>query len=328
MVMVRPRTARWLVLGLGALLVGALGATGLQAEEGRQVEVIYDGVRQTLITRSATVRDVLLERHIFVGPFDEVTPPVDTEITHGMRIEVRRAIPVTLIADGQESRIYTVGRTPREVFARAGIEVGPNDRVFPGIDDEVAPRERVRVIRIREEIVTERRTVPPPLIQRLNRDAFPLRYRVVSPGRPGRVEVVYRVRFADGQAVKRTRLDRRILQPSQPRIVHLGHAYVPSRAALRRLPSMLVEATAYAPFYGPGVGGITFTGMRAQRGVIAVDPRVIPLGTIVYVEGYGTAIAADTGGAIRGRRIDVCLDTPREAYQWGRRWVRIWILGR
>jgi 3D (Asp-Asp-Asp) domain-containing protein len=328
MVTVRTRSTRWFAPGIIALLVGAMAIPSVQAEEGHQVEVIYSGHRQTLITKSPTVRAVLLERRIFLGPFDEVTPPVDTQITHGMLIEVRRAIPVILIADGQESRIYTVGRTPREIFARAGIEVGPKDRVFPGIDDEVAPRQRVRVIRIREQIVTERRTVPPPLIQRLHRDAFPARYRVVSPGRAGRVEVVYRVRFADGQAVKRTRLDRRVLQPSQPRIVHLGHAYVPSRAALRRLPSMLVEATAYAPFYGPGVGGITFTGMRAQRGVIAVDPRVIPLGTIVYVEGYGTAIAADTGGAIRGRRIDVCLDTPREAYQWGRRWVRIWILGR
>jgi 3D (Asp-Asp-Asp) domain-containing protein len=328
MAMVGARGARWLALGLVALLAGALGAYGAQAEEGHQVELIDDGRAELLITKNSTVRALLVERGILLGPFDEVNPPLDTEITHGMRIEIRRAIAVTLIADGQESEIHTVARTPREILSRLGIEVGPKDKVFPGVASRVRSGDRVRVIRIREEIAAQRQTVPPPTIQRLNRAAFPARYRVASAGTPGLVEIVYRVRFADGQLVQRTRIDRRILRPSRPRIVHLGHSYIPSRAALARRPSMIVEATAYAPFYGPGVGGITATGMRAQRGVIAVDPRVIPLGTIVYVEGYGTAIAADTGGAIRGRRIDVCLDTPREAYQWGRRWVRIWILGR
>ena len=60
--------------------------------------------------------------------------------------------------------------------------------------------------------------------------------------------------------------------------------------------------------------------------VIAVDPNVIELGTKVYVEGYGYAIAGDTGGAIKGNKIDVFIPTKSEAYKWGRKNVKITIV--
>lgn len=90
-----------------------------------------------------------------------------------------------------------------------------------------------------------------------------------------------------------------------------------------------VEATAYTA-YCTGCSGITATGVNLKANphakVIAVDPNTIPLGTEVYVEGYGYAVAADTGGAINGNRIDVHLPTKNEAYSWGRKNVTITIL--
>ncbi|OZU89667.1 cell wall-binding protein [Virgibacillus indicus] len=90
-----------------------------------------------------------------------------------------------------------------------------------------------------------------------------------------------------------------------------------------------VEATAYTA-YCAGCSGITATGVNLKANphakVISVDPNVIPLGTEVYVEGYGYAVAADTGGAINGNRIDVHLPTKSEAYSWGRRTVTVTIL--
>jgi len=80
--------------------------------------------------------------------------------------------------------------------------------------------------------------------------------------------------------------------------------------------SFTVESTAYC------LGGTTATGMPVGRGIIAVDPSVIPLGSRVHVSGYGDAIAADTGGAIQGNIIDVWLPCG-EAYSWGRRSVTI-----
>ncbi|MGB9887904.1 MAG: 3D domain-containing protein [Moorellales bacterium] len=85
---------------------------------------------------------------------------------------------------------------------------------------------------------------------------------------------------------------------------------------------MEVLATAYAPG-DDGVDGITATGLPVDRGVVAVDPRIIPLGSVVYVPGYGYALACDVGGAIRGRRVDVYFADRSEAIAWGIRRVRV-----
>lgn len=90
-----------------------------------------------------------------------------------------------------------------------------------------------------------------------------------------------------------------------------------------------VSASAYTANCN-GCSGITSTGINLKRNpdakVIAVDPSIIPLGTKVYVEGYGYAIAGDTGGAIKGNKIDVFFPSKSEAYKWGRKDVKIKIL--
>lgn len=92
----------------------------------------------------------------------------------------------------------------------------------------------------------------------------------------------------------------------------------------RYLKVMEVKSTAYAP--ASALGNITYSGTRVRRGVVAVDPRVIPLGTRMYVEGYGYAIAEDIGGAIKGNKLDVAFLTLGECYQWGVRNVKVYIL--
>lgn len=90
-----------------------------------------------------------------------------------------------------------------------------------------------------------------------------------------------------------------------------------------------MRATAYTPgpeSCGASADGITSTGHRAGVGIAAVDPRVIPLGSLLYVEGYGYAWALDVGGAIKGKRIDLCVDQVEEAMRWGIRTVRVHIL--
>ena len=89
--------------------------------------------------------------------------------------------------------------------------------------------------------------------------------------------------------------------------------------------TLRVTATAYSP-QDPGLGKYTARGHRVSRGIIAVDPRVIPLGTRVYIPGYGEAVADDTGGAIKGNRIDIAFDTHREAINFGRQTIDIYII--
>lgn len=92
---------------------------------------------------------------------------------------------------------------------------------------------------------------------------------------------------------------------------------------------LTMEATAYTASC-EGCSGITKTGINLienpDQKVISVDPNVIPLGSKVYVEGYGEAIAGDTGGAIKGNKIDIFIPTKEEAIQWGRKSVKVQIL--
>ena len=88
---------------------------------------------------------------------------------------------------------------------------------------------------------------------------------------------------------------------------------------------MSMEATAYLPTDG-SAAGLTAMGIPATRGIVAVDPDVIPLGSRVYIPGYGEALAADTGGAIYGYRIDLCMEDYYQAMDFGRRVITVFVL--
>ena len=89
--------------------------------------------------------------------------------------------------------------------------------------------------------------------------------------------------------------------------------------------AITVEATAYSSEEN-GLSSYTASGTYVRRGVIAVDPQVIPLGTRVYIPGYGIAVAEDTGGSIIGNRIDIAFDTYLEAVDFGRQLIEIYII--
>lgn len=86
-----------------------------------------------------------------------------------------------------------------------------------------------------------------------------------------------------------------------------------------------MEATAYTPWDGDGAG-ITYGGNHAGKGHAAVDPNIIPLGSILYIQGYGYAIADDIGSAITGNHIDVGVETADQAYRWGTKRVNVYLI--
>ena len=93
----------------------------------------------------------------------------------------------------------------------------------------------------------------------------------------------------------------------------------------------LMTATGYCPCElccSPWNNGLTYTGAKAGRGCVAIDPkaRILKMGQKLYIEGYGYGVANDIGGAIKGWEIDLCFDTHREALEWGRKLVKVYIL--
>ena len=107
--------------------------------------------------------------------------------------------------------------------------------------------------------------------------------------------------------------------PAPEDLVETPNGYLPYTQVLG------MEATAYLPTDGGGAG-ITATGIPATYGIVAVDPNIIPLGTRVYIPGYGEALAADTGGAIYGYKIDLCMENYWQAMDFGRRTVTVFVL--
>ncbi|MBV8198981.1 MAG: 3D domain-containing protein [Candidatus Eremiobacteraeota bacterium] len=142
------------------------------------------------------------------------------------------------------------------------------------------------------------------------------------------------VRYAqrDGGPVRREVLATTILVHPRPRILAVGVGYSPltqfegigiARLAAIARGVLTMVATAYTAECS-GCDGMTAIGRRAGYGIVAVDPRVIPLGTHLYIPGYGSAIAGDTGGAIVGNRIDLGFNTLRDALLFGRRNVTVY----
>lgn len=183
----------------------------------------------------------------------------------------------------------------------------------------------------RVETRVESKAIKAPVEYHLVRSVGPGRLVKVQGGKPGAMTRTIEIVFRDGKAVSRRTVREERTEPT-PTVFHMGRAsrgFQTSRGAFKRSRVLTMSATAYDPSprtIGPGATGRTRMGMRATFGMVAVDPRVIPLGSLVFVEGYGFAIASDTGGAIKGMKIDLCFDSRAQALAFGRRTVRVHVL--
>lgn len=140
--------------------------------------------------------------------------------------------------------------------------------------------------------------------------------RTTKKGVNGEKEVVYHV-FSrpDGSELRREKLSEKVTKKSISEVREEGSLKsLPSRGYFSGRRTVTMIATSYRPVPSEG-GSSTKTGIRAHYGVVAVDPRFIPLGTRLYIEGYGYAVAADTGSAIKGNRIDLCIDSAHQAHE-------------
>ncbi len=246
-----------------------------------------------------------------------------------------------------KNRLYhhaSTASTVGELLSELGITVEEAELLGIPLSEALTPGGTI-YLPLEEERVEQVLTVPPPVVYQTRPVEKPNGEspRVIDPGRSGKLRRLVRLYLLDGKLVgkhiKRTWLSRpkpaKVELPVSP-LEHIPSVEEILRDRLppsRRLPppkfyrkKLTMEATAYYNSESGGINKWTATGLEVGYGIVAVDPKVIPLGTRVYVEGYGYAVAADTGGAIKGMIVDVAMLTRQEAITWGRRKVTVWII--
>jgi len=198
---------------------------------------------------------------------------------------------------------------------------------LPGWDTRLTTAMHVRIIALSEKLVTQKMPLPAPVVRQPDANMEKDEETVEQSGSEGLIEAVVKLRFEDGKQVAADIITEKVLTDAVPEIVRVGTRDMveTSRGNMRFRSVHWMAGSAYLPTDGSG-RGITACGLRARQGIVAVDPAVIPLGSRLYIPGYGMALAADTGGAIVGNRIDLCMESRRAAMSFGRRQVKVYII--
>jgi len=287
------------------------------------------------------VGDALDKAKIDLGEHDQISLAMETKLENGMTINIERAYPVTIQVDGETVEAMTAFENVSEILNEYQIEVDERDVVEPAVEALVSKNATILVKRMKQEVVVEKVVMPYERVVKFNDSMDKGKLKILQKGKDGEKEVEYRIVYEDGKEISKELVSEKIIATTQNEIVEQGTAQfiATSRGDTRFKKAITMSSTAYdATFESTGKNpgdkyyGITRSGTQVRPGVVAVDPKVIPLGTKLYVKSldgskdYGFASAEDTGGAIKGNKIDLYFEDPADVKKYGRRKVQVYIL--
>lgn len=251
--------------------------------------------------------------------------------------DVKKTKKVNIIdADGR-LEIYTTAKTVGDLMADGVISIDEKiDFMNMNAEDEIEDNMTIEITRVTSEVISVEEAIEFETIKRESSLIPKGEVRVVSEGSNGVLLTNTEIIFHNGVQVDKIVTTAQKVKPVS-RIVEYGTGDYALGSKISNLSYSKVikcSATAYCACSrccGKSTG-ITASGMRAQYGVVAVDPRVIPLGTKLYIESsdgsytYGYSVAADTGGAIKGNKVDLYFPSHSDALKFGRKTVNVYIV--
>lgn len=317
------RITRMYVTLIGLLvLVSLVGFV----DRGKAVTIEADRQTQSVYTHAINSEALLRENKIPLGQHDEVELSTE-KLEDGTKATVRRAVPVTIVFKNQKKTIKTAKKTVQEAAEQAGYDK-ENYRPYGDVNAPITKNMTIKIGVLSRKEVTEDEVVPYAIESIPDETLGQGEEQVLQQGVNGRKTVKNYLVSLDGQVIGKEHISTTLVAEMQPLIRHVGTketVEINTGTISKYKAVYTMVATAYLPTDGNGEG-ITKMGTRARYGEIAVDPNVIPLGTTVYIPGYGVARAEDTGSDILGNRVDLCMLDYNQCMQFGRRTVLVYIL--
>ena len=303
----------------------------------KQVSIVDDkGEEIRFITYASNTAEVLAEKNVTLGQWDETSIPLDAEIRDGDIIWLYRADTVKFRNGKEDSVRVTAKPTVGDFLESQGVDTTGSITTNVALDEKVTENMEICVTYIDEKMVSSEEVLAYNTKRVANSKMLSGTTKVVKEGSDGLVDRVYREYYENGELISRDVVEETVKVAAVDSVVEYGTKPRQSISYARNIVSrgsqyrysrcIDVTATAYC------TGTTTATGIPVRYGVVAVDPRVIPLGSRLYIESangtwvYGTAVAADTGGAVKGNIIDLYVESYSGAINFGRRKAKGYIL--
>jgi uncharacterized protein YabE (DUF348 family) len=300
----------------------------------KTVTVTVDGRQIQFITYKSTVKQALEDNNIYIGSKDKIVPSLESNLTDRENITLKRAVSIKVKVDGKNLNIQSAEENIAEMLNKESITIKSEDRVTPAKETPLFKDMEVEIVRVETKIITE--VIPVNYQEILKKDNKQpnTKIQILQEGRGGEKLIITSIVYENGKEVSKKIINETIIKEPVDKIIKQGgYPLLPvSRSGDIMAYSRVFKAKATAYWAVRGVGSTyTASGRKAiwdpdGYSTIAVDANVIPYGTKLFIEGYGFAIAADTGTAIIGNTIDVYFNTYNEACNWGLKYVNVYIL--
>jgi uncharacterized protein YabE (DUF348 family)/3D (Asp-Asp-Asp) domain-containing protein len=307
----------------------------------KSVSVVVNGQETVVHTKQWVLQRLLDEQAITIGEHDEISADPTATIKGGDKFVIEHASPIQLTADGKTTTVYTTARTVESALQRLHIALGEHDKLTPEPTSSLSTGDEIKIVRVKKE--TEEVTEPIAFDTEKKSDASLLKGKeqVVQEGKEGVLLKKKEKTYEDGVLVAEAVVGQEVQEQSVKKVVSVGTKN-PVVVLSSSSPSVdevskngvtfgykqilkNVKLTAYsagADSTGKSEGtpgyGKTYTGTTVTEGrTIAVDPKVIPLGWWVYIEGVGFRRAEDIGSGVKGQMIDVYFEDHGYANKFG-----------